>query len=350
MLIVGGTFDAEDCFGAWNVYKAIEEKNRNIDNKIVMGPWFHGAWGGRGEGNHLGNVQFGSNTSEYYQQNIEIPFFNFYLKLKGTVRDIAEATVFFTGQNEWKKFEQWPPKNIENKNMFLTWNGMLTGNDFWATNKPNTIQKFTEYISDPAHPVPYTEDVHLGRTREYMTDDQRFASRRPDVLTFKTPILTDDLTIGGPVVADLMASITTTDADFVVKIIDVFPNDFEYEKDSFNASENNKLGPHMQGYQMLVRGEIMRGKFRNSFEKPEPFVPNKITPVKFTLPDVAHTFKKGHQLMIQIQSSWFPVADRNPQIFTDIYKCEDKDFQKSTIKIYHDGFNQSKIILPVLNK
>jgi uncharacterized protein len=344
MLVVGGTFDAEDCFGAWNIYKAIEEKNKNTDNKLVMGPWFHGAWGGRGEGNHLGNVKFGSNTSEYYQQNIEIPFFNFYLKLKGTVRDIAEATIFFTGENEWKRLNQWPPQNIENKNIFLTWDGMLTGNDFWATNKPNNQQKFSEYTSDPTHPVPYTQDVHLGRTREYMTDDQRFASRRPDVLTFKTAVLNDDLTLAGPVLADLMVSITTTDADFVVKLIDVFPNDFEYDKAKFTATENEKFGPPMQGYQMLVRGEIMRGKFRNSFEKPEPFVPNKVTPIKFTMPDVAHTFKKGHQLMIQIQSSWFPVADRNPQTFTDIYKCDDKDFQKSTIKIYHDGINQSKII------
>jgi putative CocE/NonD family hydrolase len=203
-----------------------------------------------------------------------------------------------------------------------------------------------EYVSDPAHPVPYTEDVHIGRTREYMTDDQRFASRRTDVLTYSTDVLQEDLTLGGPLVADLMTSISTTDADFVVKLIDVFPDDFKYDTTIYG--KGNSLTYPMGGYQMLVRGEIMRGKFRNSFEKPEPFVPGQITEVKYTLPDIAHTFKKGHKLMIQIQSSWFPLADRNPQKFTDIYHCDDSDFQKSTIRIYHDAQNQSKLILPVI--
>jgi putative CocE/NonD family hydrolase len=347
MLTVGGLFDAEDCYGAWNLYKALEQKNPNIDNKLVMGPWFHGGWA-RGDGSYLGNVRFGSKTSEYYQQNIEIPFFNFYLKLQGTTRDIAEANIFFSGENEWKKFEQWPPNKLESKNMFLTWDNKITGTDFWSMNKPTAKQTFTEYISDPAHPVPYTEDVHFDRTREYMTDDQRFASRRPDVLTFSTDVLNDDVTLAGPVIADLMVSISTTDADFVVKVIDVFPDEFKYDEKQFGKGNGKEYA--MGGYQMLVRGEIMRGKFRNSFEKPEAFVPNKITNVKYTLPDVAHTFKKGHKLMIQIQSSWFPLFDRNPQTFTDIYNCNDSDFQKSTIRIYHDGVNQSKIILPVLNK
>ncbi len=346
MLIVGGLFDAEDCFGAWELYKAIEAKSKNTDNRLVMGPWFHGTWGGRGDGSYLGNVRFGSKTSEYYQRNIEIPFFNFYLKLKGTVRDIAEANIFFTGENEWRNLQQWPPQNVENKNLFLAWNGRLTGTDFWSMNKPNNEQKFTEYICDPAHPVPYTEDVHLDRTREYMTDDQRFASRRPDVLTFTSGVLDADVTLAGPLVADLMVSISSTDADFVVKLIDVFPDDYKY--DEKEMGKGNGANYPMGGYQMLVRGEIMRGKFRNSFEKPEPFVPGKITQVKYTLPDVAHTFKKGHKIMIQIQSSWFPIADRNPQKFIDIYHCDDSDFQKSTIKIYHDAVNQSKIILPVL--
>jgi uncharacterized protein len=349
MLTVGGTFDAEDCYGAWNLYKALEEKNRDIDNKLVMGPWFHGGWA-RGDGSYLGNVRFGNKTSEYYQKNIEIPFFNFYLKLQGTTRDIAEANIFFSGENEWRKFEQWPPRNIESKNIFFSWDGKLTGNDFWSFKKPTSKRTFTEYISDPSKPVPYTEDVHMDRTREYMTDDQRFASRRPDVLTFSTDVLTDDVTLAGPVVADLMVSLSTTDADFVVKVIDVFPDDFSYPADY--PSPPGRLGGAyaMGGYQMLVRGEIMRGKFRNSFEKPEPFVPNKITNVKYTLPDVAHTFKKGHKIMVQVQSTWFPLFDRNPQIFTDIYRCSDNDFQKSTVRIYHDGVNQSKIILPVLNK
>jgi uncharacterized protein len=343
MLIVGGLFDAEDCFGAWNLYKAIEDKSKNTDNRLVMGPWFHGGWGGRSDGSYLGNVRFGSKTSEYYQKNIEIPFFNFYLKLRGTVSDIAEANIFFSGANEWKKLKQWPPENVTYKNLFLAKNNQLSLNPLASNNK--TIS-FTEYISDPAHPVPYTEDVHLNRTREYMTDDQRFASRRPDVLTFTTAALAEDITLGSPLVADLMVSISTTDADFVVKLIDVFPDEYKYDEAEFG--KGNGAAYPMGGYQMLVRGEIMRGKFRNSFEKPEPFVPNKITAVKYTLPDVAHTFKKGHKLMIQIQSSWFPIADRNPQKFVDIYNCNDSDFQKATIRVYHDGNHQSKIILPVI--
>lgn len=348
MLVVGGLFDAEDCYGAWNLYKAIEEKSKNTDNRLVMGPWFHGGWGGRSGGDYLGNVRFGSKTSEFYQRNIEIPFFNFYLKLKGTVHDIAEANIFFSGENEWKQLQQWPPQHIEFTNAFLT-----AGNDLSiAMPSLDTAQKkkrqeaYSEYISDPSHPVPYTEDVHLDRTREYMTDDQRFASRRPDVLTFTSGVLTEDITLGGPLTADLMVSISTTDADFVVKLIDVFPDEFVYDEKEFGKGNGSSYP--MGGYQMLVRGEIMRGKYRNSFSVPEAFVPNKITKVKYDLPDVAHTFKKGHKIMVQVQSSWFPIADRNPQQFTDIYHCDDSDFQKSTIRIYHDAQNQSKIILPVL--
>jgi putative CocE/NonD family hydrolase len=361
MLIVGGLFDAEDCFGAWNLYKAIEEKSKSTDNRLVMGPWFHGGWGGRSDGSFMGNIRFGSRTSEYYQKNIEIPFFNFYLKLKGTVSTIAEANIFFTGENEWRKLKQWPPENISYQNANLGTQGKIViGNQYPRVEiKPEAVKKvaitddemkspglYSEYISDPAHPVPYTEDVHMGRTREYMTDDQRFAGRRPDVLSFTTGLLDEDLTLAGPLVADLMVSISTTDADFVVKLIDVFPEDFKYNEAEFGKGSGKDYP--MGGYQMLVRGEIMRGKFRNSFEKPVAFVPNKITEVKYTLPDVAHTFKKGHKLMIQIQSSWFPLADRNPQVFTDIYHCQDSDFQKATVRIYHDVDNQSKIILPVI--
>lgn len=348
MLVVGGLFDAEDCYGAWNLYRSIEEKSRNTDNRLVMGPWSHGGWS-RGDGTYLGNVRFGKKTSEYYQKNIEIPFFNFYLKLKGTVTAIAEASIFVTGENEWKKFKQWPPSNSENKALYFKRNGQLS---FDGSNSPTGIsgkiadRLFSEYISDPSHPVPYTEDVHIGRTREYMTDDQRFASRRTDVLSFNSEILTEDLTVAGPLIADLIVSISTTDADFVVKLIDVFPDEFKY--DETESGKGNQKDYPMGGYQMLVRGEIMRGKYRNSFAKPEPFVPNKITEVKYTLPDVAHTFKKGHRIMIQVQSSWFPVSDRNPQKFTNIYTCDDSDFQKATIRIYHDTNNQSKIILPVL--
>lgn len=339
MLTVGGLFDAEDCFGAWAVYKAIEKQSTKTDNRVVMGPWVHGGWS-RTDGSFLGNVRFGSNTSAWYQQNIEIPFFENHLNNNKTeaYENLPEASVFITGRNEWMKFEQWPPANLTTRGIYLSENSSLS----W--NRPGKYNSTSSYTSDPAKPVPYTEDVHTGRTREYMDDDQRFAARRPDVLTFEIPI-DEDLTITGPVVADLKVSISTTDADFVVKLIDVYPENFKYDSAMKGSGEPYIMG----GYQMLVRGEIMRGRFRKSFEKPEAFTPGKVETVKFTLPDVAHTFKKGHKLMIQIQSSWFPLADRNPQKFVDIYKADEKDFIKSDIKIHHDAANASQIILSILN-
>jgi hypothetical protein len=338
-LVVGGLFDAEDCFGAWRTYGAIEQKAKN-NNRLVMGPWFHGQWASS-DGTHMGNVRFGANTSFWYQNNIELPFFNYYLKGKGDTSKLAEATVFFSGANQWKQFTQWPPVEKQNRLLYLQANGKLG----WE--KPSGKTSFSEYISDPAHPVPYTEDVHYTRTRDYMTDDQRFASRRSDVLTFQTDVLSDEVTLGGPVVADLLASISTTDADFVVKLIDVFPDNFSYSSQQNHSRDAGGPIP-MGGYQMLVRGEIMRGRYRNSFTTPEAFHPNKTERVKFELPDVAHTFQKGHRIMIQIQSSWFPLADRNPQKFINIYTCDDSDFQKANIRIYHDANNASNIVLPIL--
>ena len=341
MLVVGGLFDAEDCFGAWNLYKAIEKQNPSTSNRLVMGPWYHGQWSSR-DGSYLGNVRFGSNTAFWYQNHLEIPFFNYYLKGKGEQPDIAEATIFFSGANEWKRFSQWPPETSTPTPFYLASQNRLT------FSKPTDVHSFTEYTSDPAHPVPYTEDVHFDRTREYMTDDQRFASRRPDVLTFQTDVLTEDLTLAGVVTADLKLSISTTDADFVVKVIDVFPDDFSYPGDAGQPRRSVGGAYPMGGYQMLVRGEIMRGRYRNSFEKPEAFKPNRVETVRFDLPDVAHTFRKGHRLMIQIQSSWFPLADRNPQQFVNIYTCDASAFIKSQIKIFHEAANSSQIILPVL--
>jgi putative CocE/NonD family hydrolase len=339
-LVVGGLFDAEDCFGAWRTYEAIEKKAKN-NNRIVMGPWYHGQWS-RGDGTSLGNVKFGSNTSTYYQNEIELPFFMHHLEGKANIDQLAEATIFFTGENQWRKFTQWPAANVKMTPMFLQSNGGLS----W--NKSTTANAFTEYVSDPAKPVPYTEDVHFSRTIAYMTDDQRFANRRTDVLSFQTEILAEDVTLAGTVIADLLTSISTTDADFVVKLIDVFPSDFAYPG---NTSAAGRLGGGsypMGDYQMLVRGEVMRGRFRNSFETPAAFTPNKVEKVKFELPDVAHTFKKGHRIMIQIQSSWFPLVDRNPQQFVNIYEANAKDYIKSTIKIWHDAKNGSNIVLPVL--
>ncbi len=331
MLTVGGLFDAEDCFGAWQVYKAIEKQSSGTNNKIVMGPWSHGQWGA-GNAKSLGNVQFASNTSKYYQDSVEIPFFNYHLKGMGNLDHLVEATIFFTGENAWKKLETWPPKNVSKKTLYFQPKGKLA----FAKSAGGS----TSYISDPAKPVPYIESVSAERTATYMTDDQRFAANRPDVLVFETDTLTEDITVAGPLNADLKVSLTGTDADFVVKLIDVFPDNFSYSADDEYV---------MNSYQMLVRGEIFRGKFRNSYEKPEPFVVGKPTQVKFELPDVAHTFKKGHKIMVQVQSSWFPLADRNPQKFMNIYQAKDSDFQKITIKVHHDAANASGIVLPVMD-
>ena len=339
-MIVGGLFDAEDCFGAWRMYEAFEKKGKN-DNKLVMGPWYHGQWASR-DGSHLGNIRFGSNTAEWYQNHIEIPYFNYHLKGKGDISKQAEATIFFSGANQWREFSQWPPAEKQDQLIYLQENGGL------RFTKPTIKNSYSEYSSDPSKPVPYTEDVHLDRTAEYMTDDQRFASRRTDVLTFQTEVLGEEITLTGTVVANLLSSISTTDADFVVKLIDVFPDDFLYKQNNqLSVGTQNENYP-MNAYQMLVRGEIMRGRFRTGFEKPVPFKPNAIEKVRFELPDVAHTFKKGHRIMIQVQSSWFPLADRNPQTFVNIYEASLSDFKKSTIRVFHDAENSSHIVLPVL--
>ena len=343
MLVVGGLFDAEDCFGAQNVFKALKKQSPSTNSHLVLGPWYHGQWASN-DGTHMGNVRFGSNTSWWYQNNIEIPFFNYYLKGKGAEPKLPAATVFFTGADEWKQFDQWPPAQSQDQTIYLQDDGGLA----WTA--PAAKTGFSEYVSDPAHPVPYADGVHFFRTREYMDDDQRFTSRRTDVLTFQTPVLQEDLTLAGPVTADLKVSLTGTDADFVVKVIDVFPDDFSYTPPGTLPvrGHDNPPGYPMGGYEMLVRAEIMRGRFRESFEKPTPFTPGKIETVKWTTPDVAHTFKKGHRLMIQIQSSWFPLVDRNPQKFVDIYTANDSDFQKETIRVFHDAAHPSGITLPVL--
>ena len=343
ILVVGGLFDAEDCFGAWNLYKAIRSQSPSTNSHLVMGPWFHGQWASN-DGTHLGNVQFGANTSFWYQSHIEIPFFNYYLKGKGAAPDMAAATIFFSGENKWRTFPQWPAADKKDVSFYLQADGGL------SREQPSGKNSYSEYVSDPAHPVPYTEDVHWNRTREYMTDDQRFASRRADVLSFQTPVLTEDLTLAGPVIADLKVSLSSTDADFIVKLIDVFPDDFTYGEETASTGRGHdqpKTYP-MGGYQMLVHGEVMRGRFRESYEKPVAFKSGKIETVHFTVPDVAHTFKKGHRVMVQVQSSWFPLVDRNPQQFIDIYTCGEEDFRKETIHVYHDNDHASSLLLPVL--
>lgn len=332
VLVVGGLFDAEDTFGAWYTYNAIEKQNPGANNQIVMGPWCHGCWS-RDKGDALGNVNFSSNTGIYYRQNIELPFWNYHLKGKGNAPS-AEARIFDSGVDTWKTYSEWPPKAAQSKMLYFHPNGKL------SFDAPTGKENFDEYIADPNKPVPYTEDVHLDRTREYMTDDQRFASRRTDVMVYKSDILTEDVTIAGPAFANLFAATTGTDADYVVKLIDVFSDNQK------NTYENEKVP--MSGYQMLVRGEIMRGRFRNSFEKPEAFTPNKVEKVRFLLPDVSHTFQKGHRIMIQVQNSWFPLVDRNPQKFVDIYNANDADFQKATHRIYFDQSRPSHVEVMIL--
>lgn len=340
-LIVGGLFDAEDCFGAWNLYKAIEKGAHN-DNRLVMGPWSHGQWA-RDSGLFMGNIRFGFPSSVLYRDQFEIPFFEEHLRGKNIYTNERihhmEYGVYVTGGNYWiaENTGNWGDGTKTCK-LYLQNNGILNF-------KENTeINSLDYYTSDPAHPVPYTEDVHFGRTREYMTDDQRFASRRPDVLTYQTDILDKDTLVMGTITADLFVSLSTSDADFIVKIIDVFPDDFKYP-DSVRG--NGKNYP-MDGYQMLVRAEVMRGRYRNSLEKPEPFTPGEITEVKYELPDISHVFKKGHRIMVQVQSTWFPLVDRNPQQYINIYHAKPEDFIKTKVKIYHDKDHPSHISLPIL--
>ena len=331
-LVVGGWFDAEDLFGALHTYEAIEKGSASNKNYLVMGPWTHGAWE-RKEWSQFGNYDFGSNTSKFFQDSIEANFFNFYLKDKGNFNN-SEATVFETGTNQWKNYTTWPPKNSTAINYYLNSHNKLT------VQKSTGKNSYDEYTSDPAKPVPYTNGIYDRRFDGYMAEDQRFAANRPDVIVFETDTLKEDITLAGKIMADLKISTTGTDADFIVKLIDVLPDN--------EPNPKNAPALQMAGYQRLVRAEVMRGKFRNSYEKPEPFIPNKITAVKFNLNDISHTFKKGHKIMVQVQSSWFPLIDRNPQKFMRIPAANETDFKKATIRIYHDALNLSSVTLPLI--
>ncbi|AFH50064.1 Putative acyl esterase [Ignavibacterium album JCM 16511] len=331
VLIVGGWYDAEDLFGPLNIYKTIEKNDKDNQCRIVMGPWTHGSWIAT-KGDSLGDFYFGSNTADYYRQKILIPFFNYYLKGIGKSLT-SDAYMFNTGENKFYQFNQWPPQNVTTSDLFLSPGGKLSFSyDYGSAD-------FSEYISDPWNPVPYTSKFLDSRNfynRTFMIEDQRYVSTRPDVLTFETEPLDTDFTIAGPIEATLYVSTSSTDADFVVKVIDVYPDDEPNPEPNPNQVE-------MGGYQRLVRAEIMRGKFRNSYENPAPFTPNKIEEVKIKLNDAFHTFRKGHKIMIQIHSSWFPFFDSNPQTFTDIYNANEKDFVKAQLKVYHSEEYQSKI-------
>jgi putative CocE/NonD family hydrolase len=333
VMVVGGWFDAEDLYGALNTFSSINSKNKKNRHYLVMGPWSHGGWE-RTNGDSLGSINFGSKTSKYFQENIELPFFNYYLKGKGNFKP-PEAYVFETGSNEWKQFTHWPPIEGQGEFLYLRPDGLLT------FDKPMTSKKtFDEYISDPSNPVSYTEHTTQHMLREYMDEDQRFAAKRNDVLVYQTVPLYKDITLAGPLEVNFYVSTSGTDADWVVKLIDVFP-------DSAGAS-SDKDNSKLRGYQMMVRGDILRGKYRNSFSNPEPFIPGKVTKISFPLQDILHTFKKGHRIMVQIQSSWFPLADRNPQKFENIYFAKDSDFQKATQRVYRSIQYPSSISVQVL--
>ena len=335
VLTVGGLFDAEDLYGAWHTYGSIEEKNPGIKNTIVMGPWSHGAWL-RSDGRTLGGADFGFATGSDFRERVLVPFFRHYLK-GGESPDLPEAMVFETGANRWRSFDRWPPASLEPSTLYLGEEGSLG----WTPGSAEG-EAFSEFPSDPAKPVPYTAEITTRYHRAYMTEDQRFASRRPDVLVFRSEPLTGDLTVAGPLEAELWVSTTGTDADWVVKLVDEFPGRLPgYDPDS----DEEDLG----GTQRLVRSEIFRGRYRNGYDRPEPFTPGEPTRVVVPLQSVLHTFKKDHRIMIQIQSTLFPFFDRNPQTFVpNIFEADEKDFLKATHRVYLSGDHQSAIRVGML--
>jgi putative CocE/NonD family hydrolase len=322
VMTVGGWFDAEDLYGPLNIYKRIEKSTPAAKNTIVMGPWAHGDWAGEKAKSTHGHIYFGDSISTFYLREIEAPFFAYYLKDEGSNK-LPEAYMFNTGLKKWQQFDAWPPKDAPTLRFYFGENGKL------SINQPIPEAKSFSYVSDPMKPVPYTSEVE-GLTftpRRFMSDDQRYASRRQDVLTFETDTLTEDVTIAGEISAKLKVAMTGTDADFIVKLIDVYPQTHE-------EYAHNPKNITMGSYQQLVRHETFRGRFRNSFEKPEPFTPGQQAEVTVPLQDVLHTFKKGHRIMIQVHSTWFPYIDRNPQKYVpNIYKADEKDFIKSTISV-----------------
>ncbi len=332
VMTVGGWFDAEDLYGTFRTYQAIEKQNPGIFNIMVVGPWAHGQWS-NASATSLGHINFGSNTAEYYQKEVELPFFNHFLKGK-IIPKLPEALVFETGANAWRKFNVWPPADVKQKVLYLRGAGRISTDSNWVDKT-----EFETFVSDPKKPVPTTERVAFGMPQQYMTDDMRFASTRPDVLTYQTDVLKEDWTLAGPIVADLSVATTGTDADWIVKVIDVFPDD----------TKETSAGKPMGGYQMHLRSEMIRGRYRNSFEKPEPFTPNKPARIKLTLQDVLHTFKKGHRVMVQVHSTWFPLIDRNPQKYVpNIFLADEDDFTVATHKVYHSNNLPSRIYVGVL--
>jgi putative CocE/NonD family hydrolase len=329
VLSVGGWFDAEDPHGPFSIYQAVKKNNPGTFAGLVVGPWVHGGWA-RGEGKSLGYVQFDSKTSEYFRTNIQFPFFEQHLKGVKPAKAIAEVTAFETGTNVWRHYTAWPPLQAKARTLYFGADGKLT----WEQGAAGA--GFDEYVADPRKPVPYIGYPATGVPQEYMVSDQRFASKRPDVLVYQSEVLDEDVTIAGPVKPRLFVSTTGTDADWVVKLVDVYPQDYpQLEEGQRRGANVPPPSFSMGGFQQLVRGNPLRGKFRHSFEKPEPFVPGKVEEVSYEMGDVNHTFRRGHRIMVQVQSSWFPLIDLNPQTFVSIPKAKPEDFRKATQRVYH---------------
>jgi putative CocE/NonD family hydrolase len=342
VMVVGGWYDAEDLYGTFKTYHSVEKQNPKVNNVLVIGPWHHGGWAST-DGSKLGPANFGSKTGVFYRGEIEFPFFEKYLKDDPNSAP-AEATMFETGSNAWRTFDAWPPRNVESRKLFLRDGGKLDftgptekGATAASSSSASSSESSDEYISDPARPVPYTETITPRMTIEYMVEDQRFAARRPDVLVYQLPPQEDELVLAGPLEVDLWVTTTGTDADFVVKLIDVFPD--------------NPDPATQPGFQMLLRSEVFRARFKSSFEKPEALKAGEPTRLKFELLDVLHRFRQGHRLMIQIQSTWFPLVDRNPQKFVpNIYFAQPEDYQKATHRVLRSAEHPSSIRIGVLPK
>jgi putative CocE/NonD family hydrolase len=335
MMNVAGWWDQEDFYGPLKIYKTLEEKGAGEKNMIVIGPWNHGEWA-YWSGDALGNIKFGTPTSDKFRTEIQAPWFAYYLKGEGNGQ-FAKAIIYQTGSNVWKTYKQWPPAEVTTKNIYLHSGGGLSFSSPEKTEKP-----FSAYLSDPAHPLPYrprpVEETygHGSRWGSWLTEDQRFVKDRPDMLSFETGTLTTDLTVTGDLLAKIYAATSGTDADWIVKLIDVYPEEYPAE-------------PQMAGYELMVANEIFRGRFRKSFEKPEAIIAGKVELYPIDLHAINHVFKKGHKIMVQVQSSWFPVYDRNPQKFVlNIFKAEAKDYQQAVQQIYTSPQYPSHIVLPVV--
>jgi hypothetical protein len=328
VLSVGGWFDAEDPQGPFTTYESIKQYNKGIFNGLVIGPWVHGGWA-RYDGRRLGNVSFDSATGEYFRSHIQFPFFEEHLKGVKPAAPQAEVTVFETGSNVWRRYDAWPPVQAKPRTLYFGPHGTLS----WQ--QPAAGGAYDEYVADPHKPVPYVGYPSTDVPQEYMVSDQRFAATRPDVLVYQSEVLQDDVTIAGPVTPKLFVSTSGTDADWVVKLIDVYPQEYPEQDKPGRGKDVGPPQASMAGYEMLVRGNPLRGKFRHGFEHPEPFVPGKVEAISYYLGQVDHTFRRGHRIMVQVQSSWFPLVDLNPQTFTHIPTAKPEDFKAATQRVYH---------------